>query len=183
MVPLVQKQTGRSSLRRLPVLPLALLVCAAAGMSTPALAGYPNSRGHLGGVVHVSAKQKKCLATAIYFEARSESRLGQVGVAQVILNRVRDDAYPDTICDVVFQNENRRNACQFSFACDGRSDKPSERRAWLRAKENAEEVLEGHGLIPALGTATHYHAAYVKPNWAPKMTRLSKIGQHIFYRS
>ena len=183
MVPLFQKQTGRSSPRHLSILPLAFVFCAAVGMSAPAQAGYPNSRGHLGGAVHISEKQKKCLATAIYFEARGESRRGQVGVAQVILNRVRDDAYPDTICGVVFQNEDRRNACQFSFACDGRSDEPSERRAWLRAKENAEEVLEGHGLIPALGAATHYHAAYVNPNWAPKMTRLSKIGRHIFYRS
>lgn len=131
----------------------------------------------------VSNKEKNCLATAIYFEARGESEQGQKGVAQVILNRVENETYPDTICGVVYQNQNRRNACQFSFACDGRPDRASEPKAWKKAKHVADEVLDGRNLVQQIRTATHYHASYVSPSWAPKMIRLSKIGQHIFYRT
>jgi spore germination cell wall hydrolase CwlJ-like protein len=131
----------------------------------------------------VSNKEKKCLAIAIYFEARGETEQGQKGVAQVILNRVEDDTYPDTICGVVYQNQNRRNACQFSFACDGRPENTTEPRAWKQAKHVAEEVLDGRNLVQQIRTATHYHASYVSPSWAPKMKRLSKIGRHIFYRT
>lgn len=133
--------------------------------------------------IPVSSKEMNCLATAIYFEARGESEQGQKGVAQVILNRVEDDAYPDTICGVVYQNQNRRNACQFSFACDGRPDNASEPRAWRKAQDVAEEVVDGENLVQSIRTATHYHATYVSPSWAPKLRRLSKIGRHIFYRT
>jgi len=129
----------------------------------------------------VSGKERKCLATAIYFEARGETEQGQKGVAQVILNRVENDAYPDTICGVVYQNQNRRNACQFSFACDGQPERTSEPKAWKKAQAVAAEVLDGRNLIQSIRTATHYHANYVSPSWAPKLKRLSKIGRHIFY--
>ncbi|WP_246272984.1 cell wall hydrolase [Oricola thermophila] len=124
----------------------------------------------------------ECLATAIYFEARSEPVPGQEAVAQVILNRKASDTWPDTICGVVFQNAHRRNACQFSFACDGQPDVPRERKAWQRAKEIAGKILFDRDVPAPVLTATHYHADYVRPYWASSMKRLSKIGRHIFYR-
>jgi len=122
-----------------------------------------------------------CLANAIYFEARSESEIGRLAVAQVILNRVKSPFYPDTICDVVYQNSAKRNACQFSFACDGKSDNPRRGRAWERAKTLASRVMAGDGQVRAIATATNYHADYVLPEWTGSMTRLIKIGRHIFY--
>ncbi|HEY0920470.1 cell wall hydrolase [Devosia sp.] len=131
----------------------------------------------------VTAKQRHCLATAIYFEARGEPERGQVAVAQVILNRVADPAYPDTICDVVYQNRDWRNRCQFSFACDGKPEKITEKHAWAQAVEVARAVSLGRAEVTALAGATHYHASYVSPRWAPRLKRLARIGQHIFYRS
>ncbi len=131
----------------------------------------------------VSAAEKKCLATAIYFEARGEPSTGQTAVAQVILNRVNAASYPDTICGVVYQNKNNRNACQFSFACDGKPDVPRDSRAWDRAEQISENVVEGRDLIKTVKSATHYHADSVNPYWAPKMRRLSKVGRHVFYRT
>jgi spore germination cell wall hydrolase CwlJ-like protein len=130
----------------------------------------------------VAEKERHCLATAIYFEARGEPRLGQIAVAQVVLNRVRSPHYPDSICGVVYQNKKRRNACQFSFACDGIADAVKEKRAWARAQKIAEEITSGRLLLAEIAGATNYHANYVSPYWAPSMRRLAKIGRHIFYR-
>ncbi len=127
------------------------------------------------------AKAKKCLATAIYFEARGEPTRGQAAVAQVILNRVATKGFPTTICGVVYQGAKRKTGCQFSFTCDGKPDRIVERKAWTTANKIASDVLSGRGRIPALVHATHYHARYVSPYWAPKMKRLARIGQHIFY--
>jgi spore germination cell wall hydrolase CwlJ-like protein len=169
---MMPKDIGRFPLRHFhTVLTLAVSAGLFAGAASATAAARP-----------VPEQQKNCLATAIYFEARGESERGQKGVAQVILNRVENNAYPDTICDVVYQNKEKRNACQFSFACDGRADRASEPKAWKRALSLAEEVLDGENLVQQIRTATHYHADYVKPYWAPKMKRLSKIGRHIFYR-
>lgn len=129
-----------------------------------------------------SASELDCLATAIYYEARGESRDGQMAVAQVILNRVADERYPDSICGVVYQNKEKRNACQFSFACDGVPETRSETKAWNLAMEIARNATDGDQLIAELKTATNYHANYVRPNWAPKMKKLKQIGQHVFYR-
>ena len=130
----------------------------------------------------VSDKELNCLATAIYFEARGETYRGQVAVGQVVMNRTQHKLYPSTICGVVFQNQNKRNACQFSFACDGVPDIAKEISAWQRAKTVARETLQGRNVPGPVVTATHYHADYVRPYWASKMKRLSKIGRHIFYR-
>ena len=130
----------------------------------------------------VSERELWCLATAIYFEARGESYRGQVAVAQVVENRVKHPNYPDTICGVVFQNQQRRNACQFSFACDGHPETITDRRAWTQAQDIAQKVASGELYLPEVADATHYHATYVYPYWAPRMTRLTKIGLHIFYR-
>lgn len=130
-----------------------------------------------------SKKQQRCLATGVYFEARGESVKGQAAVAQVILNRVRNPAFPATICGVVYQNKGWRNRCQFSFACDGIRDRVTERRQWTVAKEVAKAVTEGKVYLPEVASSTHYHATYVRPRWAKRMHRLEKIGLHIFYRT
>jgi hypothetical protein len=125
--------------------------------------------------------ESDCLARAIYFEARSESEMGQLAVAKVVLNRVKDPAYPKTICGVVYQGANRTNACQFSFACDGISDQPTSRIAWDQSKKIAARALAGDQSINILGAATYYHADYVNPKWSSSFKRLIKIGRHIFY--
>lgn len=131
----------------------------------------------------LSEKEQTCLATGVYFEARGESQLGQAAVAQVILNRVRNPTYPKTICGVVYQNQNWRNRCQFSFACDGIKDRITNRRAYATAKRIAGEVTRGETWLPEVGSATHYHATYVRPRWARAMEKVDKIGLHIFYRT
>ena len=130
-----------------------------------------------------SAKEQNCLANGIYFEARGESATGQAAVAQVILNRVRNPAFPKTICGVVYQNKNWRNRCQFSFACDGNRERVGDRSAWARAKQVAEKVTKGEIWLSEVGSATHYHATYVHPRWASAMERVDKIGKHVFYRT
>lgn len=130
-----------------------------------------------------SDKEQKCLAEGIYFEARGESVKGQAAVAQVILNRVRNPHYPDTICGVVYQNEDWRNRCQFSFACDRIPDLITSPRHWKIAKEIAMAVTAGKIWFKDVGSATHYHATYVRPAWGPTMKRVEKIGKHIFYRT
>ena len=139
----------------------------------PAMARDPDVVAH--------TKEMKCLATAIYFEARGEPEMGQVAVAQVILNRERSNRYPDSVCEVVYQNAELRNRCQFSFACDGKSDIPKEASAWQKALRIAAEALRRPTQIWALASATLYHADYVDPYWAPKVTLVSSIGQHLFY--
>lgn len=127
-------------------------------------------------------KAEKCLATAIYFEARGESERGQIAVAQVVLNRVFSGYYPATVCGVVYQNAHRHLACQFTFACDGIPDRVTEPEAWARAKRIAEETLDGKLWLPEVGKATHYHAYWVRPGWARSMQKLHKLGVHTFYR-
>lgn len=127
--------------------------------------------------------QQKCLAEGIYFEARGEPESGQAAVAQVILNRVRNPAYPNTICGVVYQNENRRHNCQFSFACDGRAEIVTSQRAWKTAQRIALDVTDGKTWIAEVGDSTHYHANYVAPRWGRRMIKVDKIGAHIFYRT
>ncbi|MBX9467608.1 MAG: cell wall hydrolase [Rhizobium sp.] len=130
-----------------------------------------------------SDREQKCLAEGIYFEARGESVKGQAAVAQVILNRVRNPHYPDSICGVVYQNEDWRNRCQFSFACDRIPDIIASPRHWKVAKDIAMAVTAGKIWFKDVGSATHYHATYVRPAWGPTMKRVEKIGKHIFYRT
>lgn len=130
-----------------------------------------------------SAKEQKCLAEAVYFEARGEAIKGQAAVAQVVLNRVRNPAYPKTICGVVYQNTNWLNHCQFSFACDGRKHRVTEMAHWTVAQQVARAVTAGQIWFPEVGSATHYHAVYVRPRWARTMIKVDKIGLHIFYRT
>jgi hypothetical protein len=128
-------------------------------------------------------KAEKCLADAIYFEARGEVRKGQEAVAQVVMNRVFSGYYPHDVCGVVYQNAHRHLACQFTFACEGkdlsRIDEPD---MWEQAKSIAKETLDGKIWLAEVGHATHYHAYWVHPSWVHEMTRLYKLGVHTFYR-
>lgn len=128
------------------------------------------------------AREQRCLAEAIYFEARGESREGQAAVAQVVLNRVSSGLYPSTICGVVFQNRQHYHGCQFSFACEGRSLRVTEPDAWRQAERIAASVTSGRTYLADVGDATHYHADYVRPYWAHRLKKMDVIGHHIFYR-
>ncbi len=124
----------------------------------------------------------ECLALAIVYEAGLEPRAGQEAVAQVILNRVRHSAYPDTACGVVWQGSHRRTGCQFTFTCDGSLRRARSAGAMAAARAVAAQVLAGESADHVHG-ATHYHANYVAPYWAPSLTRVRQIATHVFYRS
>ena len=121
-----------------------------------------------------------CLALAVYYEARSEPLVGQVAVAEVVLNRVEHAAYPPTICGVVQQGGTGRYRCQFSYWCDGRPETPLDDRAWRRAKVLAK-LTHGRVLTADIEDATHYHSTYVSPYWSASMALVATIGRHHFY--
>ena len=127
-------------------------------------------------------KAEKCLAQAIYFEARNEPARGQQAVAQVVLNRVFSPYYPKDVCSVVYQNAHRHLSCQFTFACDGKPESVNERGAWARANRIAKQTLDAKVWLPEVNKATHYHAAYVRPNWIRDMKVMVRYGLHTFYR-
>jgi spore germination cell wall hydrolase CwlJ-like protein len=128
------------------------------------------------------AKAEKCLANAVYFEARGEAVRGQIAVAQVVMNRVFSPFYPNNVCDVVYQNAHRHLACQFTFACDGIPDVVTEPDAWARAQHIARDMLDGKLWMPEVAKATHYHAYWVHPDWVNEMKKIYKLGVHTFYR-
>ena len=132
-----------------------------------------------------------CLAMAIYFEARGEPMVGQVAVAQVVMNRVHDHRYPNDVCEVVKQgyyytwdkNKPIRDKCQFSFWCDGNPETIEDPVAYEWAEEIAWGLLEGDlNIIDLTDGATHYHAYYVQPSWSERFTQTVRINDHIFYR-
>ncbi|MEM8750000.1 MAG: cell wall hydrolase [Pseudomonadota bacterium] len=127
--------------------------------------------------------EQRCLATGIYFEARGEPVKGQQAVAQVILNRVKNPSYPNTICGVVYQNKWKRNACQFSFACDGIRDRIKSPKHWDMAEKISKDAIAGRFWLKSVGSSSHYHADYVWPRWRRSMRKMVKIGRHIFYRT
>lgn len=122
-----------------------------------------------------------CLTEAVYFEARGEPALGQAAVAQVVLNRVKNPAYPDDVCGVVYQNRKWYNRCQFTFACDRRKDVVRDEAAWEEARKIATRFARGEIWLGSIGAATHYHATRVSPKWAPLMRRVKTIDNHVFY--
>jgi len=128
------------------------------------------------------AKSEKCLAEAVYFEARGEAVRGQIAVAQVVLNRAFSGFYPTTICGVVYQNKHRHFACQFTFACDNVADVVREPDMWDRAKKIAKAMLDGRLWLPEVGKSTHYHAYWVHPSWVSEMKKMYRFGVHTFYR-
>ena len=130
-----------------------------------------------------------CLALNIYHEAKNQSFVGQMAVAQVVMNRVQDSRFPHTVCEVVKQGPTYswkkdfpvRNKCQFSWYCDGKSDKVRNKNAWETAALIAKGVLSGN-LDDFVEGATHYHATYVNPSWASSKTYVTRIDDHKFYR-
>mgnify|MGYP001627469040 CR=1 FL=1 len=123
----------------------------------------------------------RCLTQAVYYEAAREPRPGQEAVAQVVLNRVRDPNFPNSVCGVVFQGAERTTGCQFSFTCDGSMAWAPERSYWTQAEDVARRALAGYVAAP-VGGATHYHADYVYPWWGPSVAKIETIGRHVFYR-
>jgi hypothetical protein len=129
------------------------------------------------------AKSQKCLADAVYFEARGEPFKGQEAVAQVVMNRVFSGYYPNTVCGVVYQNAHRHLACQFTFACEGKDlDRIDEPDMWEQAKRISKDMLDGKIWLADIGHATHYHAYWVHPSWVHEMKKLYHLGVHTFYR-
>jgi spore germination cell wall hydrolase CwlJ-like protein len=146
--------------------------------------------------IHFKAAQEQhinqdCLSRAIYYEARSESVRGQLAVAEVVLNRVSHQLYPNNICGVVYEGTDRVTglsyrgdhlSCQFSFTCDGSEKRrPPRGEAWVEAQRISAHAMMGLS-TSVTGDATHYHANYVTPLWAPKLVHTQTIGSHIFYR-
>ena len=130
----------------------------------------------IGTTIMITAAALTCLALNVYHEARSEPINGQLAVAEVTLNRVASSRYPDTVCDVVWDDK------QFSWTHDGKSDKPKEPRAWEQSQAIAHIALEGLLREPVLpSTVLHYHADWVTPYWARGQQPVAKIGSHIFY--
>ena len=129
------------------------------------------------------AKAEKCLADAVYFEARGEPLRGQMAVAQVVMNRVFSGYYPNNVCGVVYQNANRHLACQFTFACEGKDlSRIDETDMWEQAKRIAKDMLDGKIWLTEVGHATHYHAYWVHPSWVHEMNKMYRLGVHTFYR-
>ena len=122
-----------------------------------------------------------CLTAAVYYEAASEDMTGQRAVAQVVLNRVRHPAFPNSVCGVVFQGSERITGCQFSFTCDGSMARRPSNTGWARAQAVAAMALAGY-VEPSVGLATHYHTVWVVPYWSSSLTKLRTLGTHIFYR-
>lgn len=134
-----------------------------------------------------------CMALNIYYETRGSSLADSYAVADVVLNRVEDTRYPNSICEVVYQGEKhasgqmKRNRCQFSWYCDGKSDVPRDKEAWKRAQSIAWDIIQWDNYRGITEGATHYHAHYVNPRWNKSrkgfsITRLGRIGTHIYYR-
>ena len=150
-------------------------------MVSSALTVSPQQKMQIVAQRRVRLAEENCLARAVYFESRSESDLGQLAVAKVVLNRVKNPDFPKTICGVVYQGSNNRNSCQFSFACDGLPDDVKSPEAWAHAKSIAQRAIANDPAVAMLGNAVNYHADYVSPKWAHTMRRLTRIGHHIFY--
>jgi hypothetical protein len=140
--------------------------------STPMTAGLSGN---------ANADSWRCLAEAIYFEARGETTRGQFAVAEVIMNRVDSKRYPNSVCGVVTQGAGKLNGCQFSYNCDGRADSVKNRKAFAKAAKVAKAILDGRPRV-LTSRATHYHTTAVNPRWAKRLTETARIGDHIFYR-
>ena len=129
-----------------------------------------------------------CLAQNIYYESRGSNLADMAAVANVVMNRTKDRRYPDTICGVVHQGKTnadgsmKRNACQFSWYCDGKSDWPASGDAWYKAQLIAWQMIETGKYRGLTEGATHYHATYVSPKWTDELQLVGRIGEHIFYR-
>ena len=151
-----------------------------AGLREPDPFSDPDGSGE-GSLLQSVSNEVSCLALTIYFEARGEPDVGKLAVAHVVMNRVQDRRFPDSVCRVVQQGgEQTRYRCQFTWWCDGLSDRPRNLRMWETSQKLAQEVYWGGSEDPTQG-ALWYHADYVAPTWAQVYRRTSQIGRHIFY--
>jgi spore germination cell wall hydrolase CwlJ-like protein len=127
--------------------------------------------------------EHRCLSQALYYEARGEGRMGEKAVAEVVFHRMKAGNFGHSICAVVYEGSDHRG-CQFSFTCNGDLDRPRDELAWMKSQQLAAQILTGQvALRNATGGATHYHAAWVFPFWAPTLKMTAQIGNHIFYRA
>ncbi len=137
--------------------------------------------------------EEYCMALNIYYEARGSNFADQMAVADVVLNRVQDRRYPNSVCTVVYQGEHKpswktgepipiRDRCQFSWYCDGKPDAPQDTDAWMSAQSSAYKIINYGDYRGLTEGATHYHAGYVSPRWASSLHLVGKIGDHIYYR-
>lgn len=132
--------------------------------------------------------QVQCMALNVYYEARGSNLADKAAVADVVLNRVNDRRYPNTVCEVVKQGMKnadgsmKRNACQFSWYCDGKHDRPQDEDRWVEAQSIAWNMVEENKFRGITEGSTHYHATYVNPRWAKTLQLVGRIGAHIFYR-
>ena len=144
---------------------------------------------------YVTSQDEHCMAKNIYHESRSENLAGKYAVADVVLNRVRDDRYPNNICSVIYQGKHKpswkdpnvlvpiRNQCQFSWYCDGKSDDTVDADAWNDALFISYNIINNNKYRGITEGATHYHTTWVNPYWAPTLQHIGTIGSHIFYRA
>lgn len=175
---LIEATTGNAAIEVAAVGDAAKLINASLPFAGGAI---PSARPFaLGGEGLDQSRALLCLTQAVYYEAGFEPLAGRRAVAQVILNRMRHPAYPKSVCGVVYQR-NSTPVCQFSFVCDGALNRAPTPGAWTEARAIAAAALAGY-VEAAVGSATHYHADYVAPRWAPMLAKVAKLGAHIFYR-
>lgn len=142
-----------------------------------------SSAGMYLGQKEFHVNELECLALNVYHETRAMSLADAHAVSDVVLNRVESARYPNTICEVVHQGYKKGSrSCQFSWYCDGKSDTPKDENAWERSRKFARDMYLFQMFRGITEGATHYHATYVKPYWAPSLDRVAQIGAHIFYR-
>jgi len=161
---------------RTTALLLAAFPAAAQALASDAAEPYAASRNSA-----AFERSAQCLAEAVYYEARNQSDDGQRAVAQVVLNRVRHPAYPNSVCGVVYQGSERVTGCQFTFTCDGSLGGEVDPYSWDRARRIATAALRGSVYRP-VGLATNYHTTAISPYWAPSLVPQVTLGDHIFYR-
>ncbi|MCA1806962.1 MAG: cell wall hydrolase [Actinobacteria bacterium] len=160
-------------------------MCAAMTVSAEAMFTSPV----IGNPAIANGPQEECMALNVYYEARSDNLAGKYAVADVVLNRVRDERYPDSICGVVQQGrlgteggEILKHQCQFSWYCDGLADTPTDQDSWQKAQMVAYNIINYQKHRGISEGATHYHATYVNPYWVSTVELVGTIGQHVFYR-
>lgn len=127
-----------------------------------------------------SQKDFECLREAIYFEARASDPLGQHAVADVIKNRAEDARFPNTICDVIAEGQ-EKGRCQFSYRCDARPEEFHDQIKFANATRIAEEAL-AFPQQDITGGALYFHGERMAPGWFSRLVRTAVLGGHIFYR-
>jgi N-acetylmuramoyl-L-alanine amidase len=162
---------------------LLVLVLAASLLSTAAIAQGSAAQVAVAEPAKPLGAESKCLALAVYWEGKTETREGQLAVAHTVLNRKKNPKFPKTICGVVSQKAaGGKKGCQFSWWCDGKRDEPTEDENWKEAVESTRLAMQAGAKDPTNG-ALYFHSAKIKPPaWAKKRKALGRIGDHIFYR-